>query len=91
VANALRPLIHSHPPQDVNDVTMIINAALNAAACSARAAIHSTMKISPGALVSHRDMILDIPVIADLQLLQQQRQGLIDQNLMRANRKRNFT
>jgi hypothetical protein len=32
-------------------------------------------------------MILDIPIIADLQLLQQQRQALIDRSLMRANRK----
>jgi hypothetical protein len=88
VANALRPLIHAHPPQDINDVTMIINTALNTAACSARSAIHPTMKISPGALIFHRDMIFDIPVIADLQPLQQQRQALIDQNIMCANRKR---
>jgi hypothetical protein len=88
VANALRPLIHAHPPQDMNDVALIIDTALNTAAYSARAAIHTTMKISPGALVFHRDMILDIPIIADLQLLQQQRQALIDRNLMRANRKR---
>jgi hypothetical protein len=33
-------------------------------------------------------MILDVPVIADLQLLQQQRQALIDQNLVCANHKR---
>ena len=83
----MRPLIHSHPPQDVNDVALIIDTAPSTAACSARAAIHSTMKISPGALIFHRDMILDIPIIADLQLLQQQRQALIDKNLMRANRK----
>ena len=88
VANAIRPLIHAHPPQNINDATAIIDTALSAAAYSARAAIHSTLKISPGALVFHRDMLLDIPIIADLHLLQQQRQSLIDRNLMRANRKR---
>jgi hypothetical protein len=87
VANALSPFIHAHPPQNVNDVTMIISTALNTAACSARAAIHSAMQISPGALIFHRDVILEIPIIADLQLLQQQRQAPIDQNLMRANGK----
>jgi hypothetical protein len=33
-------------------------------------------------------MTLDMPVIADLHLSQQQRQALIDKNLLRANRRR---
>jgi hypothetical protein len=88
VGNALRVLIHAHPPQDINDAAFLIDTALSTAAYSARAAIHSTLKISPGALIFHRDMILDIPIIADLHLLQQQRQALIDKNLLRANRRR---
>jgi hypothetical protein len=64
----------------------IIDTALITAPYSAQAAIHSTLKISAGALVFHRDMFLDIPIIADLQLLQQQQQALIDKNLMRDNR-----
>ena len=69
VANALRPLIHAHPPEDINDAAMLIDTALSTAAYSARAAIHSTLRISPGALIFHRDMILDIPIIADLHLV----------------------
>jgi transposase InsO family protein len=88
IGNALRVLIHAHPPQNINDAAFLIDTALSTAAYSARAAIHSTLKISPGALVFHRDMILDIPIIADLHLLQQQRQALIDKNLLRANRRR---
>jgi hypothetical protein len=67
----------------MNDEASIIDAALSTAAWSARAAIHSSMKISPGALDFHRNVILDIPIIADLQLLRQQRQALIDRNLIR--------
>ena len=33
-------------------------------------------------------MLLDIPIIADLQLLQQRRQAVIDKNLLSANRRR---
>ena len=33
-------------------------------------------------------MVLNTYIIADLQLLQEQRQALIDKNLMRANRRR---
>jgi predicted MPP superfamily phosphohydrolase len=81
-------LVHAHPPQNVNDAAFLIDTALSTAACLARAAIHSTLKTSPGALVFHRDVILDTPVVADLHLLQQQRQALIDKNLLRANRRR---
>jgi len=46
------------------------------------------MGISPGSLVFHWDMFLDIPLIADLYLLQQSRQVLIDKQLMMANAKK---
>ena len=46
------------------------------------------MKITPGALVFNRDMLLDIPLIADLHLLQQKRQALIDERLNCTNRMR---
>jgi hypothetical protein len=87
-ANALLVLIHAHPPQNIDNTAFLIDTAPSTAACSARAATHSTLKISPGALIFHRDMMLDMPVIADLHLLQQQRQALIDKNLSRANRRR---
>jgi transposase InsO family protein len=85
VLNALHPLLHTYPLENVNDVTFIIDTALSTAAYSMRSAIHSTLKISPGALVFHRDMFLDIPIITDVHILQQQHQALIDKNLMRAN------
>lgn len=46
------------------------------------------MGISPGALTFHRDMILDLPIIADLHNIQNRRQVLIDENLRRQNQKR---
>jgi hypothetical protein len=40
-----------------------------------------------GALIFNRDMVLDIPVITNLELLlRQQRQIAIDTNFIRANR-----
>ena len=70
------------------EANLIIDSALQTAAFSARAAIHSRLKISPGALAFHRDMFLDIPLIADMEILRQQRQALIDQQLIRENRRR---
>lgn len=88
VANSLRVLQHVHQPINIEQAALIVDTALQTAAYSARSAIHGTLKISPGALVFHRDMLLDIPIIADLQLLQQNRQALIDERLLRDNRRR---
>jgi hypothetical protein len=53
-----------------------------------RAAVHGSLQATPGSLAFGRDMILDIPLIADFRALQEQRQLLIDQRLIEANRKR---
>jgi hypothetical protein len=52
-----------------------------------RATIHRTLRVSTGALVFHRDMLLDIPLLADLQQLKQRRQVLIDEHLRRCQRR----
>ena len=88
VADILRPLTFAHPPRHVGDSRELLDSALATAAYATRTALHSTLKLSPGALIFNRDMLLDIPVIADLQLLRDQRQHVIDKNLERANRKR---
>jgi hypothetical protein len=88
VSNALRPLLHTHHPNNEDEASLIMDTALQTAAYSAGAAIHGSLKITPGALVFHRDMILNIPIIADLELLRQRRQALIDEQLIRANRRR---
>jgi hypothetical protein len=56
---------------NADEAGLIMDTALQTAAYSARAAIHGSPKITPGALVFHRDMILNIPLIADLELLRQ--------------------
>jgi hypothetical protein len=47
------------------------------------------LNTTPGGLAFGRDMVLDIPpLIADLQLIREQRQHLIDNHLIAANRRR---
>jgi hypothetical protein len=75
-----------HPPRNEEEAAMIIETAKQTAVHSERVAIHSTLKISPGALAFSRDMLLNIPLIADFQLLRDKRQVLINEQLMHANR-----
>jgi len=86
--DVLRVQQHLQPPQTVQEANQIIENVLATASCAARTAVHSTMKISPGASAFHRDMLLNTPITVDLQPLQQWRQALIDHNLMIANQRR---
>ena len=88
VANVLRPLLELHPPQNMDEAALIIDSALQTASFSARAAIHSTMKTTPGAIAFSRDMLLNIPFVADLQLLREKRELLVNKQLLQANRSR---
>jgi transposase InsO family protein len=88
VGNTLRAFNRERPPRDQEEAEARIVSALQTAAYAARVSMHTTMKLSPGAMAFHRDMLLNIPVIVDFELLRQRRQALIDKNLQRANEKR---
>ena len=46
------------------------------------------MKTSPGALVFQRDMLMDVPLVADLEAVRGRRQQRINDNLRRTNKGR---
>ena len=49
--------------------------------CAMRKALNNT----PGAVAFRRDMLIDIPVLVNLEMIRQQRQAAIDINLLRQN------
>jgi hypothetical protein len=53
-----------------------------------RTTVRRTAGVSSGAIVFHCDMFMDLPFVADLLLLRNKRQALIDYNLRRENSKR---
>lgn len=71
--------------QEAND---LIDTILSSAAYGIRATAHTTMGISPAAIAFGRDMQLNIPIIADLNLLRQRRQAKTDYNFGRENARR---
>jgi len=77
-----------HPPDGIDSANRLVDTALADCLFATCAAVHGTFKASPGSLAFGRDMILDIPIIADWELIQRNRQQLIDQRLIDANRKR---
>jgi hypothetical protein len=71
----------------VSDAQQLVNTALANAMYATRASFHSGIKTTPGAMAFHRDMIMNIPFIADLNLIREHCQQLIDQRLIVSNRK----
>jgi hypothetical protein len=88
IGNSLRVLSALQPPVGVVDANQMIDTALANAVYATRCTYHSTLKTTPGGLAFGRDMILNIPLMTDLQLLRERRQQLIDKRLIAANAKR---
>ena len=88
MANQLRALFHRHRPQNVIQVRQLIDTAIASTIYAFRATVHGTLKTTPGAIVFNRDMLLNIPLVADLRAIRDHRQQIIDKQLRRANLKR---
>jgi hypothetical protein len=88
VGNVLRTLIHGNPPQNIANAKQYVDEALSIAMHAMRAGVHSSLGSSPGNLVFHRIMFLNIPLIADWHTITQRREHLIHENLMSENQNR---
>jgi hypothetical protein len=85
ITNSMRAALTASPPDTQQDINLIVDTILQNAAYAIWAVIHCTLKAMPGLLVFHRDMILVIPLVADLIEISQCRQQLIDQKMIKAN------
>ena len=70
----------------VNDDT--IDQFLDSAAWAIRSTHHTVLGMSPGAAVFGRDMLFDIPHLADWKAIEERRQHLVSQNNARENNNR---
>ena len=78
-------MLRAHAPNSMDQTNDIMDTCFATAAYASKVAIHCTLNISPGALVFHWDMILNIPFLADLHQLHTRQQIIIDECLRHAN------
>ena len=91
VANLISVFVHAHPPQNALEAQLLVDDAIASASHACRCTVHATLGASPGAVVCNRDMLLDVPYVADLITLRNKRQLRIDENLRQENnRRRNY-
>ena len=88
IGNALRTRLYNAPPTIVARAEEVIESILHAAAYAFKSAVHGTLKATPGSLVFHRDMVLNIPFITNIVELSLCRQQVIDRKAIAENAKR---
>jgi transposase InsO family protein len=89
IGQVFRTLIHLYPPANKQAAKNLIDDSIATAMHALRCNPVSTLgNYSPGALVFNRDMLLNIPLVADILTLTKHRQALIDHRLLRANKRR---
>ena len=81
VANILRTILDEHERRTIQEAEQLIDNVLSTRIHVTRCAISRSIGTSPGALISRRDMLLDLPIIVDLYQIQQKHQVIIDDNL----------
>jgi hypothetical protein len=81
IGNTLRVLTAMKPPQGAVQAEQLFDTAIADLVYATRCTYHSALKSTPGGVAFGRDMILNSPLITDLQQLQKRRQELIDKRL----------
>jgi hypothetical protein len=86
IGNVLWTLVRAHPPQDLLDVSELVDQCLATAMHATRNASHGSLDdLSPGALVFQRDMFLDISLVADIMAITAKREVIVNNSLLQAN------
>ena len=88
IGNSIRAMQVLTPPSGLDAAHQLVDRALANCLFATRSVVHSGLQSTPGALAFGRDMILDIPMVADWNLIRQHRQQLVDKRLLAANRRR---
>jgi len=74
--------------QHSNLLNSYIDTALSSSLCAINSAINSTTKVSPGAFIFQRDMLLPIQCITNWELIRHRKQLRIQQNNFLENKRR---
>ena len=81
VENVLRILVHANPPRNMSTAKGIVDDALATAMHAMRTTVATTLGSAPGALAFSRDMFLNVPLIADWQIIARNQEQHVYENL----------
>ncbi len=85
MVTVLKMILLSCPPQTPKDVLHLVDDGLATTMYLMRSTISTVLKASPGALAFSRDMLLNVPLIADWQAITHNREALVNNMLLKNN------
>ena len=89
VGLVLRTMVHARRVNNQAEADQLVEDSIAQTILAARSISHGALNhLSPGTVVFGRDMLLDLPFVADILALRDLRQRQVDQRLLEANRKR---
>ncbi len=88
VASVLKTLLLAQPPQTRCAAALLVDDALATAMHALRSTVSTTLQATPGSLAFSRDMFLNIPLLANWDAILARREQLVNDALLRANKKR---
>ncbi len=88
ISDMLRTRLYQDRPRNQNELDLMIENALASSIYALRSTIHSTLKMTPGSLAFNYDMLLNVPLQAQVDTIVARRQMIINANNNRENRKR---
>ena len=88
IGNVLQIRVHEYALRTLGDTQALVDDQLAVALQSICSNVSEATGCSPGALVVHRDMFLDVPYVSDLLALRERRQLRFDNVLHRKNTNR---
>jgi transposase InsO family protein len=80
IGDQIRPLQEEEPPQTVASAYDAVDSILATSQRAIRSAVNVSLGVAPGAMIFHRDMLMDLPVHVDLDQAQQRRQEIANRN-----------
>ena len=87
VGNVLRVLLYSNPPKNMTQARDIMDDVLVTAMHTMRTVVVTSLGSTPGALAFSRDMLLNVPLVADWKAITHAREQRVNENLRRENAK----
>ncbi len=87
VATVLKTLLLAQPPQTGCQAALLVDDALVTAIHALWSTVSTTLQATPGGLAFSQDMFLNIPLFADWQTILAQREQLVNDALLLANKK----
>ncbi len=81
----LKALLILWPPQTPQDVLHLEHNGLATLMNLMQSTISTILKASPGALMFSHDMLLNVPLIAELQTIACNREALVNKDLLKSN------